>query len=159
MNDQIGHEPLLREAVNQLRNHQRQLDADGCMVGVSRQALDEVLDAHESVFMIRRCADGTAAAPIAKVINNNQPGWTNIIETDPNVTLSVGTKLFTEGALIAVGATVSQEIWERTPEDSKELQRRIEVALSELDAMSLGTAYDKWPRDNLIAILRYGVTS
>jgi hypothetical protein len=31
------------EAENQLLNHQRQLDADGCMVGVSRQAIDEVL--------------------------------------------------------------------------------------------------------------------
>lgn len=27
------------------------------------------------------------------VIDNNQPGWTNIIETAPNVTLPVGTEL------------------------------------------------------------------
>lgn len=33
---------------------------------------------------------------IAKVINNNQPGWTNIIETEPHVTLDVGTELFTK---------------------------------------------------------------
>ncbi|MGB3222503.1 MAG: hypothetical protein WBB23_06860 [Desulforhopalus sp.] len=33
---------------------------------------------------------------IATVINNNQPGWTNIVETEPNVTLDVGTKLYTE---------------------------------------------------------------
>lgn len=32
--------------------------------------------------------------PIATVINNNQPGWTNIIETEPNVTLDVGTTLY-----------------------------------------------------------------
>lgn len=32
--------------------------------------------------------------PIAKVINNNQPGWTNIIETEPNVTLDIGTELY-----------------------------------------------------------------
>ena len=32
--------------------------------------------------------------PIAKVINNNQPGWTNIVETEPNVTLNVGTELY-----------------------------------------------------------------
>jgi len=31
---------------------------------------------------------------IGTVINNNQPGWTNIIETEPNVTLDVGTKLY-----------------------------------------------------------------
>ena len=32
--------------------------------------------------------------PIAKLINNNQPGWTNIIETDPNITINVGTELY-----------------------------------------------------------------
>lgn len=32
--------------------------------------------------------------PIATVINNNQAGWENIIETKPNVTLVVGTKLY-----------------------------------------------------------------
>lgn len=30
-------------AIENLRNHQQQLDFDGCMVGVSRQALDELL--------------------------------------------------------------------------------------------------------------------
>ena len=34
----------MSEAIEQLKNHQKQLDADGVMVGVSRQALDEVLD-------------------------------------------------------------------------------------------------------------------
>lgn len=33
------------DAAEHLRNHQKQLDADGIMVGVSRQALDEVLHA------------------------------------------------------------------------------------------------------------------
>ncbi len=31
---------------------------------------------------------------IAKVTNNNQPGWLNIIETEPNVTLDIGTRLY-----------------------------------------------------------------
>lgn len=31
--------------------------------------------------------------PVAKVINNNQPGWTNIVETAPGVTLPIGTEL------------------------------------------------------------------
>ena len=35
---------MSKEAINQLREHQQQLDADGIMVGVSRQALDEVLE-------------------------------------------------------------------------------------------------------------------
>ncbi|AKU43477.1 hypothetical protein CPT_Sansa73 [Caulobacter phage Sansa] len=33
----------LQEALTQLREHQDQLDADGCRVGVSREALDIVL--------------------------------------------------------------------------------------------------------------------
>lgn len=32
--------------------------------------------------------------PVATVVNNNQPHWTAIIETAPNVTLNVGTKLY-----------------------------------------------------------------
>lgn len=33
----------MNEAIKNLETNQRQLDADGCMVGVSRQALDETL--------------------------------------------------------------------------------------------------------------------
>ncbi len=32
--------------------------------------------------------------PIAVVVNNNQDGWKNIVETKPNVTLNIGTELF-----------------------------------------------------------------
>ncbi len=35
----------LESAIIELRSHQTQLDMDGVMVGVSRQALEEVLDA------------------------------------------------------------------------------------------------------------------
>ncbi len=35
--------PVEHPAIAHLREHQRQLDADGCEVGVSRQALDETL--------------------------------------------------------------------------------------------------------------------
>ena len=38
---------------------------------------------------------------IATVINNNQPGWTNIIETEPHVTLDVGTKLYVKKPVLA----------------------------------------------------------
>jgi hypothetical protein len=48
-------------ALTQLRNHQRQLDQDGCMVGVSRQALDETLelvgDLHQALKGVVRVAD------------------------------------------------------------------------------------------------------
>lgn len=33
---------------------------------------------------------------IAEVINNNQPGLENIVETEPHVTLDIGTKLYAE---------------------------------------------------------------
>lgn len=39
--DQVATRPVA--AIEQLRDHQRQLDQDGCFVGVSRQAIDEVL--------------------------------------------------------------------------------------------------------------------
>lgn len=39
MHPAIGKHP----AIENLRNSQRQLDADGCEVGVSRQAVDETL--------------------------------------------------------------------------------------------------------------------
>ena len=35
----------LNGAIKNLTEHQKQLDADGCMVGVSRQALDELITA------------------------------------------------------------------------------------------------------------------
>lgn len=50
--------------------------------------------------------------PIAKVINNNQPGWTNIIETEPNVTLEVGLELYTKeqvNQLIAENTKLKEE--------------------------------------------------
>jgi hypothetical protein len=53
-----------------------------------------------------------AAAPakhVAIVTNNNQPGWTNIVETAPNVTLHVGSKLYDESALIGVGVALVEQ--------------------------------------------------
>lgn len=35
-----------------------------------------------------------AVMPVGKLINNNQPGWLNIIETEPNVTIDVGTPVY-----------------------------------------------------------------
>ena len=35
---------MSKEAIENLRQHQQQLDADGSFVGVSRQALEEALD-------------------------------------------------------------------------------------------------------------------
>jgi len=40
---------------------------------------------------------------IATVVNNNQPGWQNTIETEPNVTLPIGTKLYLAEPLAALG--------------------------------------------------------
>lgn len=40
---------------------------------------------------------------IAVVVDNNQPGWRNIIETEPNVTLPIGTKLYLDEPVVALG--------------------------------------------------------
>lgn len=37
----------------------------------------------------------------ATVTNNNTPHWTVIVETKPNVTLDLGTKLYTQGQVDA----------------------------------------------------------
>lgn len=48
-------------AEQNLRSHQRQLDADGSMVGVSRQALDEVFVEIERLRAERRGTDKLVA--------------------------------------------------------------------------------------------------
>ena len=35
-----------------------------------------------------------AVMPVGKLINNNQPGRVNLIETEPNVTIDVGTPIY-----------------------------------------------------------------
>lgn len=52
-----GLNPLALEA---LKNNQRQLDMDGCEVGVSRQALDETISAYET---LRDALEKIADAP------------------------------------------------------------------------------------------------
>lgn len=59
--------PSYSPARNNLRDCQRQLDADGFEVGVSRQALDEVLSEHTTLLlalryltMMARTSGGTA---------------------------------------------------------------------------------------------------
>jgi hypothetical protein len=52
---------MSRQAIENLRECQRQLDADGCEVGVSRQALDETLTALDyAVAILRAIASGSA---------------------------------------------------------------------------------------------------
>jgi hypothetical protein len=61
-------------------------------------------DASEKVIHLLAEAAGTidryrmwlrqANTPVATVINNNQPGTSHIVETAPNVTLDIGTKLY-----------------------------------------------------------------
>lgn len=80
-------------------NQPQRWDGD-CLLCV-RDALQSKLDSARA-----------AAAPakhVAIVTNNNQPGWTNIVETAPNVTLHVGTKLYDESALIGVGVALVEQ--------------------------------------------------
>ena len=55
-----------------------------------------ILNAQEAAMIDAAWLRHVAAVqePAAVVINDNQPGWTAIIETKPNVTLPVGTKLY-----------------------------------------------------------------
>ena len=41
---------------------------------------------------------------IATVVNNNQPGWQNIVETEPNVTLPIGAPLYTAEPFADLGS-------------------------------------------------------
>lgn len=49
-------------ALDNLRTCQRQLDADGCEVGVSRQALDETLDSYDE--LLAACRELVDVSPI-----------------------------------------------------------------------------------------------
>lgn len=44
---------------------------------------------------------------IATVVNNNQAGWLNIVETEPNVTLDIGTKLYLDEPFAVIGAPLA----------------------------------------------------
>jgi hypothetical protein len=41
-------------------------------------------------------ASGSGFKFIGRVVNNNQPGWQNIIETEPHCTLPIGTAVYVE---------------------------------------------------------------
>ena len=52
---------MSREAIENLRECQRQLDMDGCEVGVSRQAVDETLIAMDYAVAVLRIIAGGAS--------------------------------------------------------------------------------------------------
>lgn len=54
--------------------------------------------------------DVPSVEPIARVINNNQPGWTNIVETAPNVTLDVGAPLYSRESVMRLAAALAGAI-------------------------------------------------
>ena len=58
----------MSEAEKNLREHQQQLDADGVMVGVSRQALVEVLEERSQLRAIKKRNEQTTvrANPIIR---------------------------------------------------------------------------------------------
>lgn len=62
----------IRPAVENLRQHQRQLDMDGIFVGVSRQALDEVLDYIEAD---REAIRADEVAKIVAWLRETAPQW------------------------------------------------------------------------------------
>jgi hypothetical protein len=48
--------------------------------------------------------------PICRVINNNQVGWTNIVETAPNITLEVGAPLYDRSSITRLAAALAGAI-------------------------------------------------
>lgn len=66
----------------------------------------EKLTAEEEKMIDAAWEKHKAAGPVAKVINNNQPGWTNIVETAPNVTLDIGTPLYSLAAVLELSQQV-----------------------------------------------------
>ena len=62
---QINHEALAA-----LKNNQRQLDMDGCEVGVSRQALDEAITFIEAALSAAEPSDAAQALMIGSYVND-----------------------------------------------------------------------------------------
>lgn len=94
MTDLISRAALLaalrKERDDYFREHFAQDPATGAYE--ASNAKEEYLsDLDDRIEAIERFP---AVEPIAKLVNNNQPGWTNIIETAPNVTIAVGTPLY-----------------------------------------------------------------
>jgi hypothetical protein len=63
---------MTEAAIKNLRESQQQLDADGTMVGVSRQALDEALASHDA---LAAALERIATEPVDYICCGNfQPG-------------------------------------------------------------------------------------
>lgn len=81
---------LRKERDEYLRVHFKQDPATGCWEGNTPE--EEYLgDLEERIDFIEQFP---AVEPIGKLINNNQPGWVNLIETAPSVTIDIGTPVF-----------------------------------------------------------------
>lgn len=70
--------------------------------------------------------------PIARVINNNQPGWTNIVDTAPNVTLEVGAPLYSRESVMRLAAALAGAIHKNEPPPQEpHVMKQIEHALKD----------------------------
>lgn len=84
---------LRKERDEYLRVHFKQDPATGCWEGNTPE--EEYLgDLEDRIDFIEQFPP---VEPIGKLVNNNQPGWINIIETAPNVTIDVGMPVYVPG--------------------------------------------------------------
>lgn len=76
-------------ALDALKNNQRQLDMDGVEVGVSRQALDELIAAYERLTTVN-------AEPVAEVVRSPLPGggYRQDVQWRTNYIPEAGAKLY-----------------------------------------------------------------
>ena len=80
---------LRKERDDYFRAHFNQDPATGTFEA-SDPKVEYLSDLEERIDFIEQFP---GVEPIATLINNNQPGWVNLIETAPNVTIDVGSKL------------------------------------------------------------------
>lgn len=94
MTDLISRAALLKHLQKERDDYFREHFAQDPATGTweARTPYEEELEQMD--VRIALIEDFPAVEPIAKLVNNNQPGWTNIIETAPNVTIDVGTNLY-----------------------------------------------------------------
>ena len=125
---------LNEKALEALKNNQRQLDMDGCEVGVSRQALDELIAAYEAVAL--------PSSPVNELV---EKGRVRVPEGQTPLNDALGHRLldvFNEGMAArdsAAGSPYHGHSLEHCLHASGWVQRDLRIALdkAKIDASSL----------------------
>lgn len=88
---------VMKDYITELEKHGDDSHDVAKLTKELEQVKTQLKEAEECLAMDTIHSDPDALGeiiPIAEVVNNNQEGWTNIIETKPNVTLDIGALLY-----------------------------------------------------------------